>query len=220
MALVQFFIVIATIESTVTEVVRLSEVEWVPCYQRSASFVPISSRPNSVKPHWRKGPFYVDSKEHSVKGYADDATLISTSKEIHTTVLSKVDFKAREIGLLLKPSKCVSLLYDGSKFLSNGISLIGGTTKSIVEGPAKFLGKLIDISVHSTKIAAGKSMIDRFTTLLSKMSLWPEYKVWIYRNYILSIIYFHLTLDCVGPSTITKMENLATKYLKRWLQLP
>jgi len=53
-----------TIEFTVTEVVRLSEVEWVPCYQRSASFVPISSRPNSC---WRKGPFYVDSKEHSVR---------------------------------------------------------------------------------------------------------------------------------------------------------
>ena len=137
--------------------------------------------------------------------------------------MSEIDSKAREIGLLLKPSKCVSLLYDGSKFLSKGISLIGGTTKSILEGPTKFLGKLIDVSVHSTKIAAGKSIIDRFTALLSKvdqMSLQPEYKVWIYRNYILSIIRFHLTVDCVGPSTITRMENLATRYLKQWLRLP
>ena len=66
-------------------------------------------------------------------------------------------------------------------------------------------------------------MIDRFTTLLSKvdqMCLRPEYKVWIYRNYIISIIRFHLAVDCVGPSAITKMENLATKFLKRWLQLP
>ena len=60
----------------------------------------------------------------------------------------------------------VSVLYDGSKFLSHGISLLGGTTKSIVEGPTKFLGKLIDVSVHSTKVAAGKAMVDRFTTLL------------------------------------------------------
>ena len=118
-----------------------------------------------------------------MKACADDATLISTSKEIHTTVLSEADSKARVIGLLLKLSRCVSLLCDGSKFLSNGISLIGGTTKSIV-------------------------------------GLRPEYKVWIYRNYILSIIRFHLTIDCIGPSTITKMENLATKYLKRWLRLP
>ena len=38
-------------ESSVTEVVHLSVVEWVPCNQRSTSFVPISSHPKSVKPH-------------------------------------------------------------------------------------------------------------------------------------------------------------------------
>ena len=132
----------------------------------------------------------------------DDATLISTSKEIHITVLSKVDSKAREIGLLFKLSKCVSLLYDGSKFLSEGIALPDGTTKSIVDGPTKFSGKLIDVSVHSTKVKVGKSMIDRFTTLLNKvdeMCFRPECKVWIYRNYVLTIIHFHLTVDCVGP---------------------
>jgi len=73
----------------------------------------------------------------------------------------QVDSKAREIGLLLKPSKCVSLLFDDSKLLSDGISLLG--TKLIMESPTKFLGKLIGVSVHSTKIAA---MIDRFTILL------------------------------------------------------
>ena len=67
-----------------------------PCYQRSALFAPISSRPKSVQPRWKKGPFYVNSKELSVNRYADDATLISTSKEIHTTVLSQVDSKARD----------------------------------------------------------------------------------------------------------------------------
>jgi len=42
-----------SIESTVTEVVRLSDVEWIPCYQRSVSFVRISSQPKSVKPRWK-----------------------------------------------------------------------------------------------------------------------------------------------------------------------
>ena len=31
---------------------------------------------------------------------------------------------------------------------------------------------------------------------------------------------FPPTVDCVGPSAITKIENLAVKYLKRWLRLP
>ena len=68
-----------SLESTITEVLLLSDVEWIPCYQRSASFVPISFQPKPVKPCWKKGSFFVDSTEHSVKGYADDATLISTS---------------------------------------------------------------------------------------------------------------------------------------------
>jgi len=100
--------------------------------------VPISSRPNSVKSRWRKGPFYVDSKEHSVKGYADDATLISTSKEVYTTVLSEVDSKAREIGRLLKPSKCVSLIYDGSEIsISLPKNLVGPSTIDLVVHPMR-----------------------------------------------------------------------------------
>ena len=90
---------------------------------------------------------YVDSNEHSAKGYADDATLIYLEGDSCYCFISA---KAREIGLLLNPSKCVSLLYDGSKFLRDGISLLGGSyyTRSIVDGPTKFLGKLIDVSVY------------------------------------------------------------------------
>ena len=41
------------------------------------------------KPYWKEKP-----KLHSTKAYADDATLISTSKEVHTNVLNEVDLKA------------------------------------------------------------------------------------------------------------------------------
>ena len=57
-------------------------------------------------------------------------------------------------------------------------------------------------------------MIDRFTTLLGKavdrVCLQSEYKVW---NYIVSIIRFHLAVDCGSPSAITRMENLAPNTL-------
>jgi len=53
------------------------------------------------------------------------------------------------------------------------------------------LGKLIGVSAHATKIASGKAMFDKFSDLITK---------------VLSIIRFHLTVDGVGPSTITKME--------------
>jgi len=45
-----------------------------------------------------------------------------------------------------------------------------------------------------------------------------EYKLWIYRNYILSLLHFHLSVDAVTPTAISKMEALVTRYLKKWLQ--
>ena len=51
-----------------------------------------------------------------------------------------------------------------------------------VEGLTKFLQELINVSVHSTKIAANEAMVDRFTTLLGKidkklMCSQPDFKV-------------------------------------------
>ena len=72
-----------------------------------------------------------------------NATLISTNLETHSSVLQEIDKKAADLDLTLKPSKCVSFLFDGSKHLSQRIPLSGGTTKLITEGGTKFLGKLI-----------------------------------------------------------------------------
>ena len=66
-------------------------------------------------------------------------------------------------------------------------------------------------------------MILHLSQLLSaadSLSIRGEYKLWIYRNYILSLLWFHLCVDAVSPSAISKMESMATRYLKKWLQLP
>ena len=93
-------------------------------------------------------------------------------------------------------------------------TLVGGANKSTVDDPTKFLGKLIDVSVHSTKIKAGKSMIDRFTILLTRCVCIQSTKFG-FTVCLLSVF----IVDCVGPSTITKLENITTKFLKQWLQL-
>ena len=66
-------------------------------------------------------------------------------------------------------------------------------------------------------------MISRLSQLLSaadSLSIHGEYKLWIYRNYILSLLRFHLCVDAVSHSAISKMESMAARYLKKWLQLP
>jgi len=52
------------------------------------------------------------------------------------------------------------------------------------------------------------------------LPVWGEYKLWLYRNYIVSLLHFHLSVDAVTKGAVTNMENMATRYLKKWLNLP
>ena len=71
-----------------------------------------------------------------------------------------------------------------------GIQLAGGSTRSITEGSTKFLGKSLDVSLSATK-AVAKKITDKLSHLLSTVDTLPicgEYKLWLYRNYIISFI--------------------------------
>ena len=123
----------------VSEIVMLEEVEWLPCYKCSPRFVSLSKQ---LKPRWKSELKTATSSEHSTKAYTDDVTLISISKEVHTKALIELDYsKAGNVGLKLKPSKCVSLLFNGTKFCSNRITLSGGTTKTILYWADQIFGQ-------------------------------------------------------------------------------
>ena len=91
--------------------------------------------------------------EHSLKGYADDVTLLSCDIDVHKSVLQMIYLRAADLDLTFKPSKCISFLFDGSRIVPKGLPLSKGTTSSITEGQTKFLGKLIDVSLSATKRA-------------------------------------------------------------------
>ena len=81
------------------------------------------------------------------------------------------------------------------------------------------MGKLIDVSLSATKAAASKRMITHVTNLLTTTDVFPihvEYKLWIYK-----ILYWDfVTADAVSGWTISKLESIATRFLKKWLNLP
>ncbi|XP_065884075.1 uncharacterized protein [Dysidea avara] len=210
-------------DQVVSEVVALHTIEWKPCAKRARNFVSLDGKPAFTKANGKPSVKFADSMEHSLKGYADDVTLISCDIDVHKSVLQTIDLKAADLDLTFKPSKCISFLFDGSKVAPRGLPLSKGTTRPITEGQTKFLGKLIDVSLSATKKAAGKRMISHLTDLLSASDSLPirgEYKLWIYRNYILSLTRFHLCVDAVSRGTISKLESIATRFLKKWLNLP
>ena len=183
----------------------------------------LASTPSTLKSKWKPSLKHYRSLEHSIKAYADDATLISDCLETHTRVLQTIDQRAKDLVLSFKPAKCVSHLFDGRHHMQQGIQLSGGSTRLITGGGTMFLGKSLEVSLSATKRAASKKMCDVLSRLLSTTDLLPirgEYKLWLYRNYIVSLLRFHLSVDSVTTGAITKMENIATRHLKKWLNHP
>jgi len=210
-------------EDVVYEMIDLREVDWKPCSRRAKKFMSLQNNPSVSKTTWKHVKF-ANSAGHSLKGYANDVTLISDDVVVHTSVLQTIDNKAADLDLFfIKLAKCVSYLFDGSKIIPQGVFLSNGITRSIVEGGIKFLGKIIDVSLSATKRAASKRMVTRLTSLLSatdSLCVRGEYKLWIYRNYIVSLLHFHLGVDAVSNRTVSQLESTATRYLKKWLNLP
>ena len=212
-----------SLEVTVAEIVNFVSVEWLPCSRRAKKFVPLASTPSTLKSKLKPSLKHYRSLEHSIEAYADDATLISDCLETHTRVLQTIDQRAKDLDLSFKPVKCVSHLFDGRHHMQQEIQLSGGSTRLITEGGTMFLGKSLEVSLSVTKRAASKKMCDVLSRLLFTTDLLPirgEYKLWLYRNYIVSMLRFHLSVDSVTTGSITKMENIATRHLKKWLNLP
>ena len=136
--------------------------------------------------------------------------MISDCLETHTKVLQQVDQKALDLDLSFK---CVSFLLDGNNHSDQGIELSGGITKLITEKGTKFLGKSLEVSLSATKAAANKKLCGLLSNLLSAAVVLPVrggYKLWLYRNYIVSLLHFHLSVDTVTKGAVTSMENMAT----------
>ena len=90
-----------------SETLNLHSINWAFARKSGKCFLPAGTNP----PHYplkkvreaAQRPKQVKSESHSVKAYADDVTLFSTSKEAHQTVLLELDDKCSEIGLQIHP---------------------------------------------------------------------------------------------------------------------
>ena len=86
MDLVRSFSYCGDDDCDVTEIVDLNSIEWKPCSKRARKFVPLNAKPATIKASWKPSPKFIDSTEHSVKGYADDMTLISNDLDSYPCI--------------------------------------------------------------------------------------------------------------------------------------
>ena len=160
-----------------------------------------------------------DSSEHKVKGFADDLTIINISKQVHKWTRSEVDTKCSDLDLHIRPDKCVSLSFDGSKLDKSFIvPLQDGNTRNISDIGARFLGSILMGTPRSTNSSSSNTLITTFRASLQALDARPirgEYKLWIYQHYLAPSTHFYLAVNPTSANAIKKTEACATKALKK-----
>ena len=98
-----------------------------------------------------------------------------------------------------------------------------GSTRNITTGPTKFLGQLQTSSQKSNTYESGKKFITAFQRHLDnldKVRVWGECKLWIYKRYLVPSFHFVMAVDPIPETAIKKMQAVALRMIKRWLNLP
>ena len=165
----------------------------------------------SPQPHTRW------SLPHKVKGYADDLTVISSNPQDHQEVFTSINNRCNEICLTIRPDKFFSVVFDGRRF---SLKVVGGHTNRLKA--TTFLGSTIGYNSWTSQKIASKEILALFSSSLTHLDCAPirgEYKIWIYRRYLVPSLHYKLAVNAVAKTTINKMNATATKYIKRWLGL-
>ena len=111
----------------------------------------------------------VKSSEHKIKGYADDLTLISSDKEDHRNILSRIDLCASDLDLAIRADKCYTLSLKGLKQDKKfSVTLVSGKTNPISKAGTKFLGRYIACTPKSTTTLCNNSISSKFKTAMGK----------------------------------------------------
>ena len=207
-------------------VVDISGTQWRFARQNGRAFVP-SDQPPPPQPKnatTNQGPQYVQGHEHKCKGFADDLTIINSDATDHQQAIQCIERAAEDLGLSLNPSKCVSMsLAHGKVKPDSSFPLLSGSTRSILDQPTKFLGKVVTAYPSLTKREASKRLQQKVEVALKNTDERPirgEMKVWIVSHYLLPSLHFHLQVNPISSTLLKKLEQTIGTLLKKWLKLP
>ena len=166
-----------------------------------------------------------NSKYINTTPFADDFNLISRNKTQHQKLISDIENKISSMGLVIKPSKCASLSIQSGRSAEVSFNLTeNGNNKQIElikNKPQKFLGSFV------TALNKPQEMFEFLSDKLNKKlqnidnsSLRGEYKVKIYSRYALISMRYHLSVHDIHKTHLDKLDDIARKYLKKWLNIP
>jgi len=152
-----------------TERVDLHSVLWSLAQKNSKRYLPLGS---TLKKRARVKAFqkkFIHGKQHKVKAFVDDLSLIHSSPSVHQEELQIIDSHCQDLDLKIRPDKCVSLAFSGTSMMKFTCPLSSGPTAPIQTKPAKILGQMIGKDATTTRSAASTKLKSRFLTALSNI---------------------------------------------------
>ena len=159
-----------------------------------------------------------------IKGFADDLTLVSSDKEDHRNALSRIDLCASDLDLAIRADKCYTLSLKGLKQDKKfSVALVSGKTTPISKADTKFLGRYIACTPKSTTTLYNDSISSKFKEAIEKIDtkhIRGEFKVWIYHHYLAPSFHYFLAVNQTSTTRIQNLEAVATRKMKKWLNLP
>ena len=92
---------------------------------------------------------------------------------------------------------------------------------SITSHPIKCLGKWFDSSLTDKKSSNRlKQQVDDGLIRIDRCDLIGKFKLWIYQHGLLPRLIWPMMVNEIPASTVEKLEQLTSKYLRRWLGMP
>ena len=153
--------------------------------------------------------------------FADDFCLITTDLRTQQRIINKIDEHIKSMGMLLKPSKCRSFSIGSGKPIIKHFKIGEKVIPSIAEEEQKFLGKVLFFEGKSEQCHdLLKQKIQEKMDNLDKTAVRSEFKIEIYKIYILPSIRFLLTVHDLAHTYLLQLDSMANQYLKKWAGLP
>ncbi len=153
--------------------------------------------------------------------FADDFCLITPHMRHHQRIINKIVECTKSMNLVLKPVKCRSIsICSGS---AREVSFYIGDYKvpTVKEKPEKFLGSYIHfLGKTSETYELIKTKLCDMLDNIDSVNIRNEYKTRVYVQYGLPSLRYILSVHSLTDTQLKDLDNIQTRILNQWLNIP
>ena len=162
-----------------------------------------------------------NNREHFLKCFADDLTVITRSPKRLQLAIDKLQEITNWLGMEIKPSKCRSFGMGKGGYRKINIDISGQTILNVEDATSKFLGMELSLSQSPKEKAeiARRSLL-QIIRPLDEFPLPNRDKLHLYRNFALPKMRWVLLVQDVLPTALRSITTEVEQYLKKWWHLP